>query len=77
MLLFIIVWFYTNLDGFIVCRLIVNYILSDEENGIDIDKTHIDENVIGKYFPTLDDNAKNDYAVCICGPPGFNKICEK
>lgn len=62
---------------FIICRLTVSHILSEEENCEDSEKRYIDESVIAKYFPTLDDNTKNDYAVCICGPPGFNKICEK
>jgi len=51
--------------------------LSEEENSKGDTKGHIDENVIIKYFPSINDDLKNEYAVCICGPPGFNKLCEK
>jgi len=60
-----------------VCRLTLHYILSEEENIDDGEKGHINENVVAKYFPTLDEHSKNEYGVCICGPPGFNKLCEK
>jgi len=40
-------------------------------------KGHIDESVVTKYFPTLNEESLNEYAVCVCGPPGFNKLCEK
>ncbi|XP_060876467.1 cytochrome b5 reductase 4 [Metopolophium dirhodum] len=58
-------------------RLTVHYILSEEENSKGDTRGHIDENVIIKYFPSLHNDLKNEYAVCICGPSGFNKLCEK
>ncbi|VVC44975.1 Hypothetical protein CINCED_3A007165 [Cinara cedri] len=58
-------------------RLTVRYILSEKENYESGDEGHVDENIINKYFPVFNDNTKNEYAVCICGPPGFNKLCEK
>lgn len=62
---------------FFILRFTVHYMLSDDENNEGSRKGHIDENVISKYFPTLNEDLKNEYAVCICGPPGFNKLCEK
>lgn len=56
----------------------MHYILSDDENCKNGNKNvHIDENIINKYFPIINENSINDYAVCICGPPGFNNLCEK
>lgn len=60
-----------------MCRLTVHYILSEKENLKDGNKGYIDENVIAKYFPLINENSKNEYGVCICGPSGFNKLCEK
>lgn len=48
--------------------------MENYENG---NKGHINENIINKYFPIFNEDSKNEYAVCICGPPGFNKLCEK
>lgn len=59
------------------CRLTVHYILSEEENCIGDKKKGIDDSVITNYVPVLNEESKDNYAVCICGPPGFNKLCEK
>lgn len=59
-------------------RLTVNYIISEEDSHEGAKKEgHIDENLIIKYFPTMNENLTNECAVCICGPPGFNTFCEK
>lgn len=56
----------------------MNYILSEDKNYNNSNKnTHINENIINSHFPIINENSINEYAVCICGPPSFNKLCEK
>ncbi|XP_050429995.1 cytochrome b5 reductase 4 [Adelges cooleyi] len=58
-------------------RFIVKHILSGDDNQENTQNGHVDDVLIKKYVPAQSNNDQMTSAICICGPLGFNQLCEK
>ncbi|XP_050534092.1 cytochrome b5 reductase 4 isoform X3 [Daktulosphaira vitifoliae] len=58
-------------------RFAVHYMVTNDESLGNVHNNRIDELIIDKYVPEVTKNSEDNNGICICGPSGFNQLCEK
>ncbi|XP_050534096.1 cytochrome b5 reductase 4 isoform X7 [Daktulosphaira vitifoliae] len=65
------------LQRYILYWFAVHYMVTNDESLGNVHNNRIDELIIDKYVPEVTKNSEDNNGICICGPSGFNQLCEK